>query len=112
MKRLKKSITHALNGLARAIKSEPNFRLHCFAAIFVVLIGLLMEWEAVKWCLAILAIGSVLGAELMNTAIEYTWDHLEPNHHPVVAAVKDVMAGGVLIVALGAAAVGIILIFF
>ena len=111
MKKIKSSFENALNGIAQVMKSERNFKIHCLCMIFVVLIGLLLSWSWIKWSLAILAIMAVLGAEMINTAIEYTWDHLEPNHHPVVGTIKDVMAGAVLIVSIGAAIIGILLIF-
>ncbi len=111
MKKTKQSIGNALNGIRQALRSERNLRIHCAAAGLVALIGIWLEWGYVKWSLAILAIAAVLSAEMTNTAIEYTWNHLDPNHHPVIASIKDVMAGAVLIMAIGAAIVGAFLIF-
>jgi diacylglycerol kinase (ATP) len=48
--------------------------------------------------------------EIINTAIENTWDHLEPNHHPVVKTVKDMMSGAVLLVSCFSAIVWILII--
>jgi undecaprenol kinase len=106
-----KSMGNALNGIFQVFKSERNFQMHCLAVLIVVLLGILLKWEYTKWCFAILTMVVVLGAEMTNTAIEYTWDHLEPNHHPVVGIIKDVMAGVVLVVSIGAAIIGILLIF-
>lgn len=111
MKKTKSSLGHAFNGIAQAIKTERNFKIHCLCMIFVVLVGLVLEWDWVRWALAILAIMAVLGAEMINTAIEYTWNHLEPNHHPVVGVIKDIMAGAVLIVSIGAAVIGALLVY-
>lgn len=110
LKQMKSSVGHALNGIGQVLRTEHNFKIHCLCMIFVILIGLLLEWDWVRWSVAVLAIIAVLGAEMINTAIEYTWNHLEPNHHPVVGIIKDVMAGAVLIVSIGAAVIGIMLV--
>lgn len=110
MKKFKRSMSHALNGIAQVLKTEQNFKIHALVSIFVVLIGILLGWNWIRWSIAILAIIAVLAAEMINTAIEYTWNHLEPNHHPVVGIIKDVMAGAVLIVCVGAAIIGALLV--
>ena len=49
----------------------------------------------------------VLAAEIFNTAVEGLADHLHPEQHPAIKAVKDCAAGAVLvatIAALGVAA--------
>lgn len=112
MKRFKQSVGHAWRGIAKVYKQERNFRLHCFAALAIIIVGLILGFGALKWSLIALAIGIVMALEITNTAIEYTWNHLEPNHHPVVGAIKDIMAGAVLIASLAALAVGIFVIFF
>ena len=45
----------------------------------------------------------------MNTALEYLTDLVSPNYHPLAGKAKDAAAGAVLIIAIGAAIVGIIL---
>jgi undecaprenol kinase len=108
---LSRSLTTAMSGIRQVFQTERNFRIQNAVMVLVVLIGLLMDWSFVKWCFATIAIAMVLGTEMVNTAIEYTWDHLEPNHHPVVGTIKDIMAGAVLVVSIGAAIVGILLVF-
>jgi diacylglycerol kinase (ATP) len=52
----------------------------------------------------------VLAAELLNTAVEHLADHLHPELHPHIKAVKDCAAAAVLIASLGALAVAIALL--
>jgi diacylglycerol kinase-like protein len=52
----------------------------------------------------------VLGAELLNTAVEILTDLLHPDHGPAAAAVKDVSAAAVLISAGLAIAVGLLVL--
>ena len=54
----------------------------------------------------LLCIGSVLVVELLNTAIEKLCDVLQKNFHPGIKIVKDVVAGAVLVSALGSVCIG------
>ncbi len=105
------SFRHAWNGIVRVFRTELNFRRHLVMAFVVIVVGIALDWDFVKWGFATLAMMAVLGTEMINTAIEYTWNHLEPNHHPVVGIIKDVMAGAVLIASVGAAIIGCLLVF-
>lgn len=97
MKKLIKSLDYACSGIVFAFKNERNFRIHTMAFAVIVLFGILFRLDHLEWALIFICVGVVHTAELINTAIERTWNHLEPNHHPVVAIVKDVMAGAVLV---------------
>ncbi len=54
------------------------------------------------------AIGSVLGAEAMNSALEIVVDMVQPNFHPLAGMAKDVAAGAVLVAAIQAVMIGMI----
>jgi len=62
-----------------------------------------------QWALLAIAVCAVIGAELVNTALERACDAvtLEPN--PLIKAAKDIAAGAVLAAAIGAAAIGVVL---
>ncbi len=57
-----------------------------------------------------LASAGVFAAEMFNTAIELLADHLHPEIHPHIRAVKDCAAAGVFIASLGAIAVAVALV--
>ena len=57
------------------------------------------------WALLLLNCGLVLSAELFNTALEHTLDHLSPAIHPAVKIAKDCAAAAVLMLSLTAVAV-------
>ena len=52
----------------------------------------------------------VLAAELFNTALEQLCDHLHPEKHANIKVVKDVAAGAVLILSIGALWVALLMI--
>ncbi len=98
----------ALSGLGFAIVRERSFRTHLLATAFVLLALLLTRPEPVWWAIAVLAIGLVLVAELLNTAVETLSDRLHPERHPEIRVVKDVAAGAVLLASTTAVAVAVI----
>ena len=61
------------------------------------------------WALVILAIALVIGAELLNSALESVVDLVSPHDHPLAKRAKDVGAAAVLVAAAGAAAAGVLI---
>ena len=97
----------ALNGLRSGFQRESSFRTHAYAAV-AVLAGLaLLRPPIIWWAICILAIGIVLVAELLNSALETLADRLHPEQHPEIRVAKDLAAAAVLVAALVALLVGI-----
>jgi undecaprenol kinase len=82
-------------------------RIHAVAALAVVLLGALLRVSATSWALLALAIGLVLSAELLNTALEAAVDLVSPEDHPLAKQAKDVAAAAVLVASLAALAVAV-----
>lgn len=101
----------AFLGLAAAWRGEANFRIQLISLLVVVGVLLVVKVEPVWWALVLLTSGSVLGAELFNTALEHLADHLHPDTHPQIQIVKDCAAAAVLVTAGAAVAVGVALLF-
>ncbi len=110
MKKRIQSFTHAFSGWRFAFKDEPNFKIHLFAALLAVSLGFYFKINSGEWLFILLAIGSVLAAELFNTALEVLCDFIQPEKHTSIKKIKDLSAGAVLISAL-AALIGGLLIF-
>ncbi|MBP9863901.1 diacylglycerol kinase [Patescibacteria group bacterium] len=99
------SLRHAWSGLLLAFSSEKSFRLLLMAAcgVFVIIVLLpLKDWERV---MMLLATGSVLVLELLNSMIERLVDLVKPRMHGYVHDIKDLMAATVLLASLFAFAV-------
>ncbi len=109
MEGLVKSFGHAAKGLRLVIKSERNARLHLVLAVIAIIWAIALHFSAVAITLVVLAIATVIAAEVFNTVIEKLLNVVDPNHNPRVAEIKDMAAGAVLITALAALAIGIIL---
>ncbi len=102
------SFKYAFAGLWELVRSQPNMRIHLVAGTVVVVAGFFFGLSAVEWCFVIAAITAVLSAEAFNTALEYLTDLVSPEYHPLAGKVKDVAAAGVLVVAIGAAIIGVV----
>lgn len=104
-----RSFVFAFEGVIIFFRREHNAWIHGVAALLVLIVSFLMKLSDVEMILIILAIGLVWIAEIINTAIEKTMDHLSPYQHPAVKVIKDLSAGAVLIAAIVAVIIGSII---
>lgn len=104
-----KSFYYAGRGIVTALGGR-NFRFHLCAATFVIFFAArFYSFSAERWAILFLTCSAVLALEAVNTGIEKLADKVtEENSHRIKLA-KDCAAGGVLIAAIGAVAVGIAL---
>ena len=63
------SFGHALRGLTVLLR-QPNARIHALAGCAVVALGFWLKISASEWLAVVLAMGLVMGAEALNTALE------------------------------------------
>ncbi|KKW41806.1 MAG: hypothetical protein UY92_C0013G0005 [Candidatus Magasanikbacteria bacterium GW2011_GWA2_56_11] len=108
-KRLRSSFHAAFWGLRYCWRQEQNFRLQAGAAAAVLILGSLLRVgrQDFLWLLALSAL--VLILELANTAVEKLIDVVKPRLTVQAGIVKDVMAGAVLVAAVGSALVAAII---
>ena len=104
-----RSFGYAIAGILQLVRRQRNAQIHLF--VTVVVCGASWAWglSRIEWLILILTIAMVLGMEAVNTAIEAVVDLASPRFHPLAKQAKDVAAGGVLIVAIGAAGVALLL---
>jgi diacylglycerol kinase (ATP) len=105
-----RSFVHAGAGVVAMFRTQPNARIHAAAATAVVIAGLAFDVSAAEWCWLVLAIALVLSAECLNTALEALADAVAPDPDPLVGRAKDAAAGAVLLAAMGAAAIGLLVL--
>jgi len=111
LKALLRSFGYAFRGLYRAVRTERNLRIHLAFMAYMYGFLLLPDWfsvSPVQWALLLLANALVVAAELFNTAIEAVVDlAAQGRYHRHAAVAKDTAAGGVLVCAVFAVAVGV-----
>ena len=108
---LRSSLNFAIRGIKYAWKTEQNFRWELFFAVMVFLFSIALPLRPIEQLLVWLLIIWVLTLEIINTVLERMIDIIKPKKHPYVGAIKDLMAGAVLVSAAGAAIIGMIIFF-
>ena len=108
-KKIINSCKYAIEGFVSSFKTERNMKIHIMAMIIVIALGIFMKLNKIEWCIITIAIVMVISAELFNTAIETVVDMVSPQKNPQAKLVKDIAAAAVLVLAIGAAVIGIII---
>ena len=91
------------------LRTQANARIHVVAAVVVVAAGWFFGISRDEWCAVVGAIGLVITAEGINTAIEAAVDLASLERHPLAERAKDVAAGAVLLASLTAAIIGLLI---
>ena len=72
-KKLFMSFVYAFKGIFRTIANERNLRIHLTCVIYMISILSLTDWFVLSrtdWAILVLCCGTVIGGEIVNTAIE------------------------------------------
>lgn len=104
-----KSCQGAFKGIIYSFKTESHLRFHFFAALTAVALGFYLDIRIVEWLFLTYAIGSVLIAELFNTALERSVDLSKPGFNLLAGTAKDIAAGAVLVAAIQSVIIGIMI---
>ncbi len=106
-----KSFKYALSGLGFAIVNNRNMQIHTAAAICVLILSFVFKIQRVEFIALVVMIVLVMSAEMINTSIEEMTNLITSEHRKEAKIAKDVSAGMVLVVSIGAALVGIYILF-
>ena len=101
-----RSMGCAIDGIVYVLRSQRNAWVHAAASVAVIALGVALRLGNREWCWLLAAMGMVWVAEAMNTAVEILCDVICVERHAGIGRVKDVAAGGVLMAAVCAAAIG------
>lgn len=107
MRKLIDSFGYALKGMYVTLREQQNMRIHAMAVLVVTVAGIFLGLTAAEWSIIALCIGSVMSAEMMNTAIETLVDLVSPEYNEKAGKVKDIAAGAVLLTAIVATVVAV-----
>jgi diacylglycerol kinase (ATP) len=100
------SFNYAFEGIIHVLRTQRNLRIHFAIAVVVLVVAILVDVTKLELIALLLAIGFVLVAEMINTAIEGAIDVATSSFDPMAKLAKDIAAGAVLIAAINAVAVG------
>ena len=108
------SFVYAFRGIFRTIANERNLRIHLTCVIYMISILSLTDWFTLSrtdWAILVLCCGTVIGGEIVNTAIENAVNLASQEYTEYGKISKDAAAGAVLISAITAVIVGLIILF-
>lgn len=96
------SVGYAIEGLWFALQQERNLRIDAYLMTGALLLGYLVGLHLNEWIALIPMLCLVVFAELANTTVEWLVDLLTGGQYDLRAKrIKDIAAGGCLIVAVG-----------
>lgn len=104
--RFLRSWSYSFDGLKYAYRYEQSMLIHVFVTIAVIVVNLLLKVSLIHWLISILAIGMVLAAELINTAIEAVVDMVTLEIHPLAKIAKDCGSAATFVLSAMAAVIG------
>lgn len=104
-----RSLKFAFKGAWLLVSTEASIKVQIAIAILVSILGFIMQLKAQEWLFQCLAIGLVLVAESLNTAIEKLCDFIHPDFHKRIGFIKDISAGAVTFAAIIAIIIGLII---
>ena len=106
---LYKSFGYAFAGIFAVVTKERNMKIHCVAAVLVVIAGVILKISAIEWCICMVLFGLVMALEHVNTAVEAVVDLVTEERKPLAKIAKDTAAGAVLFTAIMAVIIGCII---
>ncbi len=107
---LLRSFGYAIEGVSYLIRTQRSARIEITIGLLVVVLAVWLDITPVQWAVLVLAMALVLALEALNTAIEIAVTLASPERQPLAKAAKDVAAASVLVGAIGAAAVGLLIL--
>lgn len=103
------SFKYAYSGLKYILITQHNFLIHLIIAFLVTVAGLFFHISSLEWCILVITIAIVLGAEAFNSSLEKLTDLVSPEYNNEAGKVKDIAAAAVLLVAMAAVIIGLII---
>jgi diacylglycerol kinase len=103
------ALADAADGFVASLRGQRNLQIQAMVAIAVVVAAALLHFDLFRWAVLMLTIGTVLTAELFNTALEHAVDCAAPQENEHARRAKHAGAAAVLVASVAAVVVGAVL---
>lgn len=103
-----KALRRALDGLFYVIRTQANFRIQLMIGLLIFSLSFLFQISFFEFITIFITILLVLVAEMINTAFEAFTNLVNPQWREQAKIAKDVAAGMVFLVSIGAILIGLI----
>jgi diacylglycerol kinase len=101
---------HAIDGCRWAFGTQKNFKVHFSLSALALILAVWLAIPFSHFLLIVLAIAWGLTIEMANTAIEKVVDLLTEKYHLKAKIAKDVAAGMMLVLSVGLAILGLLIL--
>ncbi|MBW6408502.1 diacylglycerol kinase [Clostridium weizhouense] len=108
-KKILDSFNNAINGIIETVRTERNMKIHLSVSLLVLIACFCFDITKYEFLTIAITITMVIGAELVNTAIEAVIDLTANYYHPLAKVAKNAAAGAVFVMAINAIVVGYII---
>jgi len=105
-----KTFKNAFIGCWYAFTTQKNFIVHLILSLFVLLLALWLQVPYERFLFLVLAVFLGFAVEMINTTLEKVVDLITEDYHPTAKIVKDLSAGVMLVVSIGTAVIGFLVI--
>jgi len=102
------SLKTAIKGIVRVYKTELSFRIQFWFGIIVMTQIFYWPIGEIKRLILFLLIFLIWVLEILNTTFEKLFDEIEKRYHERIGYLKDILAGGVLIMTIGSVLIGLL----
>lgn len=107
---MKNKFSAAFSGIVTGLRHR-SIILQFLLGFLAILAGFALQLTTGEWIAVVLAIVMVIGAEMLNTCIELLCDLYTRDYNEMIKAIKDIAAGAVLVISLGAFVTALIILF-
>lgn len=101
---------NSLAGLRHGLSTERAIRQEALLLLAGIPLALLIGSNALERLVLVLALVAVLCVEFLNTAIEKLCDHVTPERHETIRAIKDMASTACFLVQASAGAVWLVVL--
>lgn len=96
-KNFKMALKNSISGIEYTLKTQRNLKIQMICAMVAILLAVILKLTPMEWMILWIVIGSVLFAEIVNTAIEVMLDLYTQEYNETVKIAKDIASGAVLV---------------
>jgi len=109
VKKILKSHKIAIRGILKVYKTELTFRVQFWWGVIVLTQTFYWPIGEIKQLILVLVVFLMLLSEILNTTFEKLFDFMEQRYNTHIGYLKDILAGGVLLMAITSVAIGIMI---
>jgi len=111
LKKIAQSVKTAFRGILCVYETEISFRIQFWFGIIILTQIFYWPIGEIKRLILILLVFLMLITEILNTAFEKLFDEIEKRYHSKIGYLKDILAGAALLMAIGSATIGIVILW-